>query len=122
MIAFHIDRHKVFLAGVKSTLVRLLPNITVHSFTNEQTMWDFLKEVKPDIILADLNATNRDSIIGFYRDIKYLDPKIHVILLTMYPSDHAIIIEGLRDRVFDFCLLKSVPEIELVNLIKKLGS
>src|SRR3972149_7821172 len=112
--------------NVEGTLSQLLapPDYNLHSFERGEEALSRLPEIKPDVVLLDLNLPGMSGL-EVLRKIKVEDGKIPIIVLTGYVSTESAI-EAMKEGAFDyitkpFTLDKVAGEIRKALSEKKPG-
>lgn len=111
------DDHPVFRSGLKNILLsngKLDFNVVCEA-ENGQEAIDLAFEMKPDIIIMDINMPEKDGIEAT-KIIKEKLPDIKILILTMY-TDEAYLKEGLKVGASGYVLKRAV-DTELISAIQ----
>lgn len=108
------DDHPVFRSGLKS-VIQADDNLQIIAeVSNGKDAVIESKLKNPDIVIMDVNMPGIDGIEAT-KQIKEINPKIKVLILTMY-SDEAYLKEGLKAGASGYVLKKAV-DTELLSAI-----
>jgi len=109
-----VDDQTIFLDGIESLLERI-PEVTiVGKAHNGQDAVRLATELKPDVVLMDINMPNMDGIEASKR-IRKASPEARVVVLSMY--GHREFVLELLDSGVGGYLLKSTGKEELKRAI-----
>ncbi|MDG5786097.1 response regulator transcription factor [Evansella sp. AB-P1] len=110
-----VDDHPVFRSGLKNILINE-ENVDVACEVDDgENAIKYAKEIKPDLIIMDINMPFKDGIEAT-REIKRFLPETKILILTMY-SDEAYLKEGLDAGASGYVLKRAV-DTELVTAIQ----
>ncbi|CAN5176124.1 response regulator transcription factor [soil metagenome] len=88
-----------------------------HDFsTCEKALAALRRETKPEVILLDVGLPGMDGIQGI-REIKVIDPAIHVIILTVF-DDQSKVLKAICAGASGY-LLKTSPAQEIIHGIRE---
>lgn len=109
------DDHKVFIQGLKSLLGMEEDINVVGEASNGKEAADFAKQLRPDIIIMDINMPVLNGLEATKR-IKKEFPKIKIVILTSQGDDKSVF--SLIEAGADGYLLKDVAAENLVSAIR----
>jgi len=111
-----VDDHNIVRDGLK-LILELDDSIEVCGEAKDlKEALDLVNRTNPDVILLDYKFPDGDGVNGCI-NIKYLSPKVKIIILTAY-SKEQFVIETIRAGA-DGYLLKNINSEELIKNIKK---
>ena len=103
-----VDDHAVLREGIKAVLELKNEFIIVGEADSGFKACELVPSIKPDIILMDIKMDKMDGIKAS-RNIKYLNPEVKILLLTMY-EEAEYILEALKIGIEGYiCLLYTSP-------------
>lgn len=109
-----VDDQTIFLDGIESLLERM-PQVTLVGKANTgQEALRLAMELRPDVVLMDINMPNMDGIEASKR-IRKASPDTRVLILSMY--GHREFVLELMDSGVGGYLLKSTGKAELAEAI-----
>lgn len=79
-----VDDHQVVVEGIKAALSEYADVEVVGQATDGRKAFNQVESLKPDIVIMDLAMPHFNGIEATYQ-IKQMDPKIKVIMFTIYP-------------------------------------
>jgi DNA-binding NarL/FixJ family response regulator len=106
-----LDDHRVVIEGVKTALSERPGFEVVGEATDGAAAVELVMRLKPDIVITDVAMPDMNGM-DFTVEVKRIDPKIHVVVFSMY-SDKEYIIDFLKAGV-DSYVLKEEPLGELI--------
>ena len=120
----HLDDHNIFLTGAQKVLKNDFHRLYYLCFQETGRALRYIEnsieeDCPIDLIITDLNHPGLNGY-GFARQIRFMEQqhsrKTPILLLTMSTEDHPLVVQGLKEKVFDFYLPKysSVEEISRV--------
>lgn len=109
------DDHHILLDGLKAMLQKQKDIEVCGLYDNGQSLFDDLKNTRPDIALIDINMPGMNGQEAA-RKIKEFYPQIHIITLSMY-DDAVHIMEMIEAGVSGY-LLKNVNDKELMDALR----
>ena len=109
------EDHNIIVDGLKSLLSDISSYSVVGNVEDGENVMSAVAELKPDIVLLDLNLPNKNGL-EILPEIKQLFPKINVIILTMYNT--MSIVEKAKKLKADGFLLKNSTLDELLNALE----
>ena len=109
-----VDDQSIFLDGIESLLERLPEVRVVGKAHNGQDAVRLSAELKPDVVLMDINMPHMDGIEANKR-IRKASPATRVIVLSMY--GHREFVLELLDSGVGGYLLKTTGKTELAEAI-----
>jgi DNA-binding NtrC family response regulator len=83
---------------------------------NGEEALDRVKEISPDLIIMDIKMPGRNGI-DVLKEIKTIDPKSLVIMMTAYGTTETAI-EAMKFGAFDY-ILKPFPILQMKELVEK---
>ncbi|OIJ11599.1 DNA-binding response regulator [Anaerobacillus arseniciselenatis] len=110
-----VDDHPVFRSGLKNIILTEANYEIVAEAENGKMAIEKALEIKPDIIIMDINMPEKDGIEAT-KAIKEVNSNIKILILTMY-SDEAYLKEGLKVGASGYVLKRAV-DTELVTAIQ----
>ncbi|KRA27987.1 MULTISPECIES: response regulator [unclassified Nocardioides] len=111
------DDHEMVLHGVQAMLAHFGDEIeVVGTATDMAGAVTIVRDTVPDIILCDIRL-GRDSGLDLCRQVKQLQPGIHVVFLTVY-DDEQYAYQALRAEASGY-VLKRVDGAELVEHLQR---
>jgi len=112
------DDHPLIREGIK----RLVENETNMEVVGEAStsaeVYKLIKNLAVDILLLDISMPDKNGL-ELLKDLKYAFPKIHVIILSMYPESQYGI-RSLKAGAFGYVTKDSVPT-KLIYAINKIA-
>ncbi len=114
-----VDDHKMIRDGLKSFLASGDEFDIVGEADNGQECLDLLKDIKPDVVLTDLNMPVMDGM-ELTKQITEKYPEVKVVVLTMFDESQHVK-QVLADGAQGY-LLKSCTEEELKLAIRNVGN
>lgn len=114
-----VDDQSIFLDGIESLLERMPEVEIVGKAHNGRAALDLVKELKPDLVLMDINMPHMDGIEATKRMAK-ASPDTRVIVLSMY--GHREFVLELLDSGVGGYLLKTAGKDELMEAIRTVGA
>ncbi|MBS3917818.1 MAG: sigma-54-dependent Fis family transcriptional regulator [Deltaproteobacteria bacterium] len=103
--------------SIRYSLKRMLEeNFSVLTAQNGDEALSWLKESLPDLIIMDIKMPGRSGI-EVLKEIKLVDPKSLVILMTAYGTTETAI-EAMKYGAFDY-ILKPFPIPQMKELVQK---
>ena len=110
-----VDDHRVVIEGIKSAL-SVSPDLEVigEALTGHQAIKK-AKSLKPDIVIMDISMPDLNGIDATLQ-IKKLDPRIKIIIFSMY-SNREYVIDLFKAGISSY-VLKKDPMSDLVSAIK----
>lgn len=114
-----VDDQSIFLDGIESLLERL-PEVTiVGKATNGKDAVRLTVELKPDIVLMDINMPGMDGIEAT-KHIRKADPNTRIVVLSMY--GHREFVLELLDSGVGGYLLKTTGREELLEALRTVAA
>ena len=110
-----VDDHPVFRFGVKTLLKTDTTLELAGEATTGQEAIEKILELKPDVILMDLNMPGLNGIEAIPQ-ILALQPGVHILVLTMFEDDDSVI-AAMRAGARGY-LLKGAEGWEMLRAIK----
>src|SRR5262245_3019679 len=80
------DDHAFVRKGLKETLAEQLPRVSFGEAHNSQQVVELITKSKWDVVLLDINMEGRSGL-EVLEDLRALQPKLPVLILTMYPEE-----------------------------------
>ena len=110
-----VDDHRVVIEGIKSAL-SVSPDVEVigEALNGHQAIKK-AKSLKPDIVIMDISMPDLNGIDATLQ-IKKLDPRIKIIIFSMY-SNREYVIDLFKAGISSY-VLKKDPMSDLVSAIK----
>ncbi|MFX0203059.1 MAG: response regulator [Candidatus Hodarchaeota archaeon] len=110
-----VDDHQVVLGGIKAALSEYADVEVVGEATDGRKALRHIESLRPDIVIMDLAMPHFNGIEATYQ-IKQMDPKIKVIIFTMY--SYREFIKPLVKSGISGYVLKESPISDLYMAIK----
>jgi two-component system, NarL family, invasion response regulator UvrY len=110
------DDHAILRRGLKEILVRELEGVLCGEAENAQQVLAQVQSQSWDLVILDLTMRGRSGL-DVLRDLKRMQPKLPILVLTMHPEDQY----GkrvLKAGASGYRKQESAPE-ELINAIRK---
>ena len=114
-----VDDHQLILDGLAAFLKEEPSFHALGSCHNGQQAIDFVKTVKVDLILMDIDMPVLNGLDATLR-IKQFNPEIKIIILTMH--DEKSLVKRFIEIGADGYTLKNTDRNLLIEIIKKVGS
>ena len=114
-----IDDSKTQLLSAKFTLQH--GGYRVETVSDPMTALDRIKEVRPDLIITDVNMPGKDGIT-LVREVRQLAPFSTTPLLVMSTDSQKHLLEQARTAGASGWLMKPVKQEDLLATVKKLLS
>jgi two-component system, NtrC family, response regulator AtoC len=103
--------------SIRYSLKRMLEEkYSILTAQNGEEALDRIKETSPDLIIMDIKMPGRNGIDAL-KDIKTIDPKSLVIMMTAYGTTETAI-EAMKFGAFDY-ILKPFPILQMKELVEK---
>ncbi len=103
--------------AIRYSLKRMLEEkYSILTAQNGEEALDRVKESSPDLIIMDIKMPGRSGI-DVLREIKSIDPKSLVIMMTAYGTTETAI-EAMKFGAFDY-ILKPFPILQMKELVEK---
>jgi DNA-binding NarL/FixJ family response regulator len=113
-----VDDHAVLRDGLKN-IIDFEEDISfVAEAQSGEEALDKLKEIKPDVIVMDINLPGKNGV-EITGEVKSLYPTIKVLILTMYNHDEYLM-SALREGA-DGYLLKDSPSEQVIDAIRSVS-
>jgi DNA-binding NarL/FixJ family response regulator len=113
-----VDDHQMLIDGIKSLLKNEPLFEVVGESTSSVKAIELIKELKPDILLTDINMPELDGI-ELTKRVKPVLPEMKVLVLSMF-NDKSMISEMMNAGA-DGYILKNTGRDELVEALTKLN-
>ncbi len=110
-----IDEHPIFRKGLKIIIELDERFEIVGEAGNGSEGLRMAKELKPDLVTVDLPLTEERKGIQMTREIRFLLPKTHIMVVTMH-SNIDYVIESFQAGATGYVVKESGPEIFLKGL------
>ena len=112
-----VDDHKIFLDGLRTVLEGAEQLEVLGEAQNYEELNKLLTQVKPDVLLLDINMPGKDGI-EITKILKEKQPDVKILLLTMH-NETGIIQKGLEAGI-DGYVLKNTDRYELIAAIESI--
>jgi DNA-binding NarL/FixJ family response regulator len=109
-----VDDHALFREGIRLLMSRIEGTELIFDVASGHKVLEMLKEVKPDVLLLDLDMPEMNGIETF-KKINELYPNLKVLVLTMHKEERMI--SYLMELGVNGYLLKDSSRQELRNAI-----
>ena len=113
------DDHHLVRQGIRSLLENVGDIQVVGEADNGQTAVDLALELKPDVLILDINMPRLDGIEAAAR-IREADLATQVLVLSMY-SDESLVLRAFKNGVRGYLLKQSVTE-ELLTAVRTVST
>lgn len=80
------DDHAIVRKGLKQIILEEYPSAEIGEAGDVETLIALVIKTKWDVILCDINMPGRSGVEALHQ-IKEIDPKIPVLIMSMYPED-----------------------------------
>jgi DNA-binding NarL/FixJ family response regulator len=80
------DDHAILRRGLKEILVRELKEVVCGEAEDAQQVLDRVRKQQWDLVTLDLSMPGRSGL-DVIRELKFLRPKLPILVLTMHPED-----------------------------------
>src|SRR5690606_1749500 len=114
----HVDDHSLFREGMKSILSTISGVEWVGDVGQSEGLMEIIPQLKPDIILLDLQLPGKDGI-KLCKEIKTLFPEVKVVILSMYNEER--IISHLMELGANGYLTKTCKKEEMERALKEVS-
>ncbi|NOZ46554.1 MAG: response regulator transcription factor [Chlorobi bacterium] len=111
------DDHEVISSGIIALLQDEKDILIIKTVNNGKELLSILEELKPDIILMDMNMPEMNGLEAT-AIIKEKYPKIKVLVLTIY--DDISLVKKFKSLNVHGYILKNVSKLELVTAIQNI--
>ncbi len=109
------DDHAIVREGLAAMIARQPDMTVVAEAENGKHAVALWRELRPDLLLVDLRMPELDGV-GVIREIRAIDPKARIVILTTYDDDEDIYL-GMRAGAKAY-LLKDIPREELLRSVR----
>ncbi len=113
------DDHAMFREGVKHMLAATTEIIVVGEAANALEVLDRVKPAGIDVVVLDIAMPGRDGI-EVLKQLKQIDPHLHVLELSMYPEDQYAF-RAIKAGASGY-LTKNKASSELIEAIRRIAS
>ena len=110
------DDHAILRRGLREILVRELEEVVCGEAENAQEVLDLVRKQEWDLVILDVTMPGRSGL-DVIRDLKPLQPKLPVLVLSMHPEDQYAK-RVLKAGASGYMKKESAPE-ELIKAIRK---
>ncbi len=110
------DDHPVVRGGLKEILVRHMEGVVCDEAENSQQVLAQVQDKPLDLLILDITMPGRSGY-DILRDLKLLQPKLPVLILSMHPEDQYAK-RALRAGARGYLKKESAPE-ELIQAVRK---
>jgi DNA-binding NarL/FixJ family response regulator len=111
------DDHPLMRGGVKKAFSDEPDIAVVNEAQNGSELLAILKNVKPDILIMDLDMPGKSGI-DLLKHIKQIYPRIPVLILSVHPAEHYAV-RALKAGAMGYLNKKHV-ETELLEAVRKI--
>jgi len=91
------DDHAMFREGVKQVLMSTAEFEVVDEASNAAEVFEKVQRSKCDVVVLDISMPGRDGI-DVLKQLKQMDPHLHVLILSMYPRINTPPVQSRRVR------------------------
>lgn len=113
------DDHTMFREGVKQVLSSTAEIEVVDEAGNAQQVFEKLQRKHCDVVVLDISMPGRDGI-EVLKQLRSLDPHLHVLVLSMYPEDQYAF-RAIKAGASGY-LTKNKASSELIEAIRRIAS
>ncbi len=113
------DDHMMFREGVKHMLASTAEFSIVGEAANAQEVLDKVRPEEIDVVVLDIAMPGRDGI-EVLKQLKQIDPHLHVLVLSMYPEDQYAF-RAIKAGASGY-LTKNKASSELIEAIRRIAS
>ncbi len=113
------DDHAMFREGVKHMLAATTEIIVVGEAANALEVLDRVKPAGIDVVVLDIAMPGRDGI-EVLKQLKQIDPHLHVLVLSMYPEDQYAF-RAIKAGASGY-LTKNKASSELIEAIRRIAA
>jgi adenylate cyclase len=108
-----VDDEKLLTLAIEESLTSF-DNYQVTTVTKAEPGLTLLKEERYDLVITDINLPGMNGL-DLLREIKEIDPKIEVILMTAYATVETAV-EAMKEGAYDY-LTKPLPSIDSLRQV-----
>lgn len=109
-----VDDHPLFREGIKSIIARNTRYEVVGEAATAEQGLQMARELKPDLILIDLSLPDRSGI-ELIRDIRFLSPKILMMVVSMH-SKIDYIVRAFQSGASGYLAKESASELMMLGI------
>jgi DNA-binding NarL/FixJ family response regulator len=113
------DDHAIVRNGLVQSLSKAYPNATFGEAGNSAEILSLVRIKKWDIVILDINMPGRNGL-EVLKDIREIDDKLPVIILSMYPEDQ-FAVRTIKAGASAY-LTKDTSMPELINAINSINN
>lgn len=115
------DDHKIVREGLKQIISGFKQYEIIADVESGEALFQVIRKDRPDIIILDVSLPGRNGL-EIMKQIKAIDPDIHVLVLSMYPEDQ-FAIRTLKAGASGYLHKDSAPDVleDALDVIKKGG-
>lgn len=110
------DDHSVVRRGLRQILTEGFPSVEIDEVGDADTMIKKVMDSEYDVVISDLSMPGRSGLEGL-QQIKQINPKIPVLILSIYPEEQYAI-RLLKAGASGYLNKDLAPE-ELVNAVQR---
>ena len=111
-----VDDHQLFRNGLKFIIENEDDMEVVIEASNGKQFLEFLQNLKPDVVLMDINMPEMDGVETTRRALE-IYPKLHIVVLSMY--DDVEYYNTMIDLGVKGFILKDIDNDELADALRK---
>ncbi len=112
------DDHAMFREGVKQLLTNATEFEVVEEANDAAQVIQKVQQTKCDVVILDISMPGRDGI-DVLKQIKHINPQLHVLILSMYPEDQYAF-RAIKAGASGY-LTKNKASSELIEAIRKVA-
>jgi two-component system, NarL family, invasion response regulator UvrY len=116
---FLADDHTMFRDGVKHVLSTTPGFIVVGEASSAAEVLEKVQQTETDIVVLDISMPGRSGI-DVLKQLKQLNPHLHVLILSMYPEDQYAS-RALKAGASGY-LTKNKATLELIEALRRVAS
>jgi two-component system invasion response regulator UvrY len=113
------DDHAMFREGVKQVLSETAGFVVVDEASTAAEVLEKAQSSKCDVVVLDISMPGRGGI-EVLRQLKQINPHLHVLMLSMYPEDQYAY-RAIQAGASGY-LTKNKASVELIEAIRKVAS
>ncbi len=113
------DDHRMFREGVKQVLSTAPEFLVVEEAGDAAEVMEKMQRAAVDVLVLDIAMPGRDGI-DVLKQLKHINPRLHVLVLSMYPEDQYAF-RAIKAGASGY-LTKNRASAELIEAIRKVAA
>ncbi len=113
------DDHRMFRDGVKQVLSTAPEFLVVEEAGDAAEVLEKMRRVAVDVLVLDIAMPGRDGI-DVLKQLKHINPRLHVLVLSMYPEDQYAF-RAIKAGASGY-LTKNRASAELIEAIRRVAA